>query len=407
MSSPDALATVTATMQHLLSNVAPAATVTTEPPSTARNGVAGDQINIFLYSTYFNTAFSNAPMPGASKNGELAFPPLPLVLKYLITTYGNGDDDIAGQQLMGQAMSLLHDHPLLGSSDIEGITPNSNLHQQIERIRITPDMLTLDDMSKLWTSFQSAEYRLSTGYEVSVVLIESSRAAKTPLPVLKRGEDDQGVSAQADLIPLFPAIGEIILPNQQASALLGDTITIDGHHLDGDPVEVHFNHSQLPTASEIPVLAGGTADQITVQIPNDPANWIVGFYTVNIVINKAGEQQRITNLLPLPIAPRILGIAPPNPIARDGAGNVTITISCSPEIRRQQRASILLGDREVLRPEQTDADPATTNTLVFFIEEAHVGKRFIRLRIDGIDSQLVDHTVTPPEFNSAMEVTIS
>jgi hypothetical protein len=76
-------------------------------------------------------------------------------------------------------------------------------------------------------------------------------------------------------------------------------------------------------------------------------------------------------------------------------------------IHRQQRASILLGDREVLRPEQTDADPATTNTLVFFIEKAPVGKRFIRLRIDGIDSQLVDRTVTPPEFNSAMEVTIS
>ena len=169
MSSPTALATVTATLQHLLSGVT--TDVTTMPPSTARNGGSGEQINIFLYATHYNPAFNNAPMPGETRSGEHAHPPLPLVLKYLITAYGANDDDISGQQLMGQAMSILHDHPLLGRGDIEGITPDSDLHHQIERVRITPDTLSLDDMSKLWTSFQSAEYRLSTGYEVSVVLI--------------------------------------------------------------------------------------------------------------------------------------------------------------------------------------------------------------------------------------------
>ena len=169
MSSPAALATVTATLQNLLSDVTSA--VTTQPPSTARNGGTGEQINIFLYSTHYNTAFSNSPMPGETRDGEWAYPPLALVLKYLITAYGQNDDDISGQQLMGQTMSLLHDHPLLGRSDIVGITPDSGLHEQIERIRIIPNTLSLDDMSKLWSSFQSAEYRLSTAYEVSVVLI--------------------------------------------------------------------------------------------------------------------------------------------------------------------------------------------------------------------------------------------
>lgn len=193
MSSPDALATVTATLRHLLSVAAPGVAVTTQPPGTARTNNNGEQLNIFLYSTHYNAAFSNAPMPHASRSGEQAFPPLPLVLKYLITAYGANDDDISGQQVMGQAMSLLHDHPLLSRADIEGVNPISDLHLQIERIRITPDALTLDDMSKLWASFQSAEYRLSMGYEVSVVLIESNRAGRAPLPVLKRGGADQGV----------------------------------------------------------------------------------------------------------------------------------------------------------------------------------------------------------------------
>ena len=402
MSSPAALATVTATLHHLLSNVAPGATVTTQPPSIARNGGGGDQINIFLYSTQYNAAFRNSPMPGQTRNGENAAPPLPLVLKYLITAYGASDDDIAGQQLMGLAMSILHDHPLLGRSDIEGITPDSNLHHQIERLRITPDPLSLDDMSKLWTSFQSAEYRLSTGYEISVVLIESTRATKTPLPVLTRGEDDRGISAQGNLIPPFPALTEILLPNQQPSVLLGDVVTINGHHLDGDTVNVRFRNPHLPAPIDVPIQVGGTAVQVTVQIPNEPANWVVGFYSIEAIISKAGEQDRTTNALPLPLAPRILGINPPNPVTRDGTGNVTLTIICNPEIRSEQRAALLLGDLEIL------AQPhgAQTDTLEFLVVNAPIGRHFIRLRVDGVDSQLVDRSVSPPVFHGAMEVVI-
>ncbi len=402
MSSPAALATVTATLHHLLSNVAPGATVTTQPPSIARNGGGGDQINIFLYSTHYNAAFRNSPMPGQARNGENAPPPLPLVLKYLITAYGASDDDIAGQQLMGLAMSILHDHPLLGRSDIEGITPDSNLHHQIERLRITPDPLTLDDMSKLWTSFQSAEYRLSTGYEVSVVLIDSTRAAKTPLPVLTRGEDDRGIIAQGNLIPPFPALSEIVLPNQQPSALLGDVVTINGHHLDGDAVEVRFRNHRLLAPINVPIQVGGTAVQVIVRIPNKPANWVVGFYTIEAIISKAGEQDRTTNVLPLPLAPLILGINPPNPVTRDGTGNVTLTIICNPEIRPEQRAALLLGDLEIL------AQPhgAQTDTLEFLVVDAPIGRHFIRLRVDGVDSQLVDRSVSPPVFHRAMEVVI-
>lgn len=396
MSNPAALATVTATLHYLLSNVA--ASVTTQPPSTARSGT-GEQINIFLYGIHYNTAFSNASMPGETRNGEHAPPPLPLVLKYLITAYGAGDDDISGQQLMGQAMSILHDHPLLGPSDIHGITPESNLQNQVEHIRITPDTLSLDDMSKLWASFQSAEYRLSTGYEVSVVLIESTRPAKTPLPVLERD-----ISVQPDLIPPYPAITGIEFPNQQTSALLGDTLNIKGHHLDGDTISVRFIHPDLPDPIDVPVPpANGTDNQVSVQIPNNPVDWPAGFYTIEIAIIKAGEQDRITNILPLPLSPGIVGIAPPNPILRDGSGNATLTLTCNPQARPGQRAALLLGDSEVLAEDHI----IQTDTLVFIVEDAPVGSRHIRLRIDGIDSLLVDHNVSPPAFDSAMEVTIT
>ena len=199
MSSPESLAAITKTLQSLLRSVAGNNydNVTVKPPSIARSDNASEQLNIFLYSVHYNPAFRNEAMPGRTKNGELSYPPMPLILKYLITAYGARDDDISGQQVMGNAMSILHDHPVLSRSELEDIKfgepPDSTgLHEQFERIRITPDTLTLDDMSKLWSSFQSAEYRLSVGYEVSVVLIESKRDGKAPLPVLKRGAKDRG-----------------------------------------------------------------------------------------------------------------------------------------------------------------------------------------------------------------------
>jgi hypothetical protein len=408
MSAPSAIAAVTSTLRNLLTHAALEdpelldTTVTTQPPAVARNGNDANQLNLFLYSTAVDTAFSNSPMPGQIKTGESGMPPLALVLKYLITAYGRNEDDVSGHRLMGRSMSALHDHPLLGKSEIQAALPDTDLHNQIERVRITPNALSVDDMSKLWTSFQ-AEYRLSTGYEVSVVLIESTQPAKTPLPVLKRGEHDQGVAAQADLIPPFPGISSIVPPNRQPSALLGDTLVLGGHHLDGDTVTVRFNNTRLPDPIDVPALTGGTANQISVQVPNNPADWLVGFYTVEVLINKASEQDRTTNVLPLALAPIITGIAPPNPVIRDGSGSATLTLNCSPLVRAEQRATLLLGDR-VLPAED---HPIQTDTLTFVINDAPVGNRHVRLRIDGIDSLLVDRGVTPPAFDSAMEVTIT
>lgn len=400
MSSPSAIATVTATLQNLLTAVT--TTVTTKPPASARNGGTGEQLNVFLYSVAHSPAFRNAPMPHQSRDGERSHPPLALVLKYMVTAYGLSDDDISGQELMGKAMSLLHDHPLLGPSDIQGITPDSNLQNQVERVRITPDTLSLDDMSKLWSSFQSADYHLSVAYEVSVVLIESDRPARTPLPVLKRGEEDRGAYVQSGLAPPFPTITAVEPPNRQPAALLGDTLTLSGHNLAGDTVTVRFGHPLLASPIELPALASGTDLQVSVQLPNTPAALVAGIYSIEVIVAKAGEQVRTTNALSVAVAPRILTIAPPSPMATVD-GDVTIALTFSPEVRPAQRAALLLGDREVMANDH----PAQTDALAFEVTDAPLGDRHIRLRVDGVDSLLVDRSVTPPAYDSAAQVTIT
>ncbi|HFE32021.1 MAG TPA: DUF4255 domain-containing protein [Gammaproteobacteria bacterium] len=406
MSSPAALATVTATLQHLLSGVA--TTVTTQPPSAARSGT-GEQLNIFLYSTHTNSAFSNAPLPGRGRSGESSPPPLPLVLKYLLTAYGNNDDDISGQQVMGRAMSILHDHPLLGPTDITGVTPDSELQQQVERVRITPDTLSLDDMSKLWSSFQSAEYRLSTGYEVSVILIDSTRPSRTPLPVLKRGANDQGATVIAGNSPTLTGLR---LPRQKPAAEYGDTVTLLGVQLSSDDTTVRFAHPMLDTPLELSPEITGKRSEMNVILPtqaDDPslgAQWPAGFYTVSLRTQRSGAPAWLSNAVALPLAPRIESISPTSA----PAGDVSLTLECLPQIKEGQQVTLLFGDRSITPGNiTTPADPTANSTLTFTVEDAaaRTTPYVLRLRVDGVDSIPVDFSGSEPQFASNQQVSIT
>src|SRR5882757_9601964 len=166
---------------------------------------AKNQINLFLYHVEHSAAWRNREIPGQLKNGETGNVPLGLNLYYLVTAYGQDKNEIIGHLLLGKAMSILHDHPLLSRDEIRIAFSASHLQDQIERVRITPQPISLDEVSKLWTGFHS-QYKLSVAYQVSVVLIESKRLSKTPLPVLMRGLGDRGVKVQPSVAPPFPSI---------------------------------------------------------------------------------------------------------------------------------------------------------------------------------------------------------
>jgi Pvc16 N-terminal domain len=410
MSSPAAIATVTLSLKSLLAGVVTNEDrITTMSPGVARSEISEEQVNIFLYSTYYNTAFNNAPTPGRTRNGEFGHPPLPLILKYLITAYGRDDNDISGHEVMGQVMQILHDHPVLERSLLESINSDAGLHEQIERIRITPDALSLDDMSKLWTSFPSAEYRLSTGYEVSVVLIESNRASKTPLPVLKRGSRDQGADVVA---ATSPSLSGLRFPNQKPSVELGDLITLLGEHLSTDNTIVRLQHPRLVDWIDMQPQSAQTNAEMTVQLPeftDDPelgSKWPAGFYKLCLLIQRPGMPVWKSNSVSLPLSPRIETI---NPISAP-AGNVVLTIECLPQIAEEQRVALLFSDR-IIAPDSiaTPADPASQTTLTFTVENAIAKEApyVLRLRVDGVDSIPVDFSGDTPQFADNQKVTIT
>jgi len=441
MSNTLAIGAVTATLKHLLERTsAPLvgtgdpdpdpdlsdANCTTRTPDRARDpSVTGNQLNLYLYLTTPNAAMRNLPMPGRGSDGDLAPLPVALNLFYLISAYGAGGDEIKSHRLLGRAMAILHANAVLERADILAIAaeaPGNTLVQQVERVRITPHNISSEEMSKLWTMFQTP-YRVSVAYEVSVVLIDNAMPAITPLPVLVRGRSDHptslwsGPNSFPSLVPASPQLSSLIIeePNSSPPPTMlakpsarigtGSVLTLLGTNLRGTTVVGQFVTNARPgVILPLNPMAVTTAARVQFALPNDPVNWPAGFYNVELVISKPSDPDRQTNALSFALAPRITSISP-DPVARDAAGDISLTVTFTPQVRPEQRVSLLVDDVEAV-----SGPHVQVGALTFKVPgiDPSPPARLVRLRVDGVDSQLIaNYTVTPPTFDSSQEVTVA
>jgi len=446
MSNALAIASVSRILMDLLNNglidhdvtgaVGGNVNVTALPPDRVLGGNGTPpttQLNLFLHQVTPNLGWQNADLPTRDGRGDLVQTPLlALDLHYLLTAYGAAELD--SEILLGYAMQLLHETPIISRDAIRTTLTSpavdgsllppafealaaSDLAEQVELIKITPEALSVDDMSKLWTALQT-HYRTTTAYRVSVVLIESRRPKRSPLPVLTRGPAipgtgrDRGVVVQPSLLPPFPTLEALEPANRQISARLGELLTLAGHHLDGVQVFARFVEPRTRRALELPALAGATPTRVQAQLPPDPpagpvpatsplnpANWQAGVYNTSVRVQRTGQPDRLTNELPLVLAPRIVTITP-----APGAGTVTFTVTCSPPVLATQTAALVVDDREL------PADPlgAPQSSTVTFSAGGFVSgtTHRVRLRVDGIESVLIDRSTSPPRFDPTQQVTI-
>src|SRR5580698_3824050 len=118
MSSPTAIAAVTATLQAILGaeiiqdSDLTDTLVTALPLDKARGSNTTNQLNLFLYQVLPNAAWRNMDPPKTIKSGETAMPALALDLHYLITAFGRENDTSQpfDHHVLGKAMSVLYDH---------------------------------------------------------------------------------------------------------------------------------------------------------------------------------------------------------------------------------------------------------------------------------------------------------
>jgi hypothetical protein len=150
---------------------------------------------------------------------------------------------------------------------------------------------------------------------------------------------------------------------------------------------------ELPTAD----------DEIVFLLPDTPADLPAGPYQVAVEVQRPGEPlPRVSNSLPLLVAPRITSTLPFS-VTRDAEGAATLQLSCSPEVRPAQRATLVVGEREVLAAPH----PNQTANLTFIVVEAAPGDHLLRLRIDGVESVLANRETVPPSFDLTQKVNIA
>jgi Pvc16 N-terminal domain len=402
MSNSLAIAAVTATLRSLLAaglvTVADLndAQVTAQPLDKARDATATvNQVNLFLYLMLPNAAWRSQDMPGRVRPGELASPPLALNLFYLLSAYGRDNDVEApfSHMLLGQAMSTLYDHPLLGHDEIAAALAGNDLGDQIERVRITLQPLSIDDISKLWAGFQM-QYRLSVAYEVAVVLIDTTRPTRAAPPVLARGPGGRGFDATADLLSAYPRLTAL---TPARPLRLGETVHAAGTGLTGDAVTAQFASTRLANPVQVPATAdaaGGFSVAIPagLGLPAGPSMFSLRFTASGMV--------RPTNELPLMVAPRIASAMPAH--LNLGAGNPSLPLTIEPPVVAGQRVALILGSTEI---------PAATiagGQLTFTLTGVTAGTYMARVRVDGVDSlPIVNPDVALPMFDPAQSIVVA
>lgn len=437
MSNTLAIAAVTGALSQLISKITVArfpgepeysdAIVTHVPFDEIATDGSENQVNLFLYQITPNATWRGTD-PSRASRLESDKPPLALNLHYLLTAYAKGNDDLLAHRLLGRAMSLLHDYAVLSPglilaaiSSFSTQLGGSDLAAQVERVRVTQQVLTIDEMSKLWTMFQ-AKFRVSAVYMVSVVLIDSALPDMSALPVLTRG-----MQVLPSVTQPLPLLTSLTLPKAQPSALLGvpkallpgppatdlpgDVLLWNGLNLTVGTPELVLTSQLLGTKMTTLTLLTTSATALSVQLPTSQDTWPIGIYSAiarNTIAGTGGAPSRIvdSNIGYFTIAPRILSVDYAAPTTGGSPTPATFTVVSSPQVWPSQRVSLILGDRELI----ADAHTTKTDTLTFSMPEGppDAGTYFVRLRVDDVDSLVVsDYSAVPPVFDTTQQVTVT
>ncbi|HEY4048396.1 MAG TPA: Pvc16 family protein [Acidobacteriaceae bacterium] len=346
------------------------------------------QVNIFMYYASLNPALRNLGMPSMSaQGGKLSNPPLALNLHYLVTAYGSNQFD--PEILLGWAMQVFHETPVVPRAIIQAaltgllaqvnpenqLIAGSTLPNQVEHIRITPEALTTEEIYRLWTAFQT-NYRPTTSYQVSVVVIQDTQTFTSNLPVQRR---------TVTALPVQPPVIDAVTPS---SISAGQVLTITGSNFLGDsPPDTLVSFDFAPGVA--PDTIQGNCIRITL-----PVSLLAGTRTVRVLrtITYPGSTVPHPGFSSSPtrfqLIPAIQGASPF--AAKLGT---PFTATLLPTVGSTQQATLHIGDSAISIDDRPTTGPAFSTTLIFPIPATLATGLFpLHIEIDGAKSKLTPNS---------------
>ncbi|HZD96362.1 MAG TPA: Pvc16 family protein, partial [Candidatus Sulfotelmatobacter sp.] len=242
--------------------------VTTLPPDDDRVS-ADNGLNLFLYKISESPFARNMNWRGDRSNptpGDR--PPLAVTLHYLVTAYSkktdSARDDITSHQLLGNAMAVLHENPVLNDvhdgdfdADVDAQFA-AELRDSFEKVKISPLAISMEEFSKIWTGLSKA-YRLSVAYEVSLVEIGPLTTPAQPSPRVQTTSVQMQTMGPPQISSLQPAQGPV---------LTQVTINGQGFQRPGATTIVTVGGVQVTEAD----FVSFSPQQIVLSIPQDVEN---------------------------------------------------------------------------------------------------------------------------------------
>jgi hypothetical protein len=434
MSNHLAVATVTATLRHMLlgpvkQGVDNSDVVTDRPPA---DGGEPDQpeVRIFLYSVLPNAAWRNADLPTRRASGDdlAQRPQAALDLNYLLSFYGN-ERNLEPQRLLGIVARELHARPLLSRDHIRRMIADalvadpgtplqaSDLADQPELVRFTPLALDLDEMSKLWSVFFQAPYRLAVAYQASVVLISPDSAPRPTLPV-----QDRRIYTVTIRRPVIERVEAASGPRDPVSA--GTEVRILGSQLRGEITAVWFGATP---ANLVPEAVGDR--EIRAVVPAPVRSGLAGVRIEHRMLMGDPPEERsagTSNIAPLVIVPRIrqaggaYQVSVADVVATGDLRAGTLNVTVDPAVGNRQRVLVSLNQIDP-PPDETPASyrfadasrdiegaPETANALSVPFVDVRAGTYLVRVQVDGAESPLDrDLDRTSPTFERYVAPTVS
>lgn len=151
------------------------------PPTVELNdlsdtiGMTPSRVTIFLYEITEDATVRNLPMIRETVGGVdvLRRPPLPLVLRYLITVWN--PNPATHHTILGRVAQVLNDHASVSGPDLVGSLQSGN-----EALRIKLLSPEIEERSRVWHAIQKP-YRLSLYCELRIIRVASEDARPGPL----------------------------------------------------------------------------------------------------------------------------------------------------------------------------------------------------------------------------------
>jgi len=359
------------------------------PDRIATGATEQPVLNLFMYYASLNGAYRNFDLPSRDDQGtRLKNPPLPLNLHYLVSAYGRNEFD--SEILLAWAMQWFHENPVIVRKTIQdslsamlGGSPTSEvqaiaattLANQFELLKITPEALSNEEISKLWMAF-STHYRPTASYQISVVLIQETQPVKSNLPVQVRN---------LKALPWQSPTIDSLTPNIIGT---GEMLTISGRNFIGDSVSdtmVAFDNNPAVT----PDTLGPTVIRIKI-----PTTLPAGVHTVRVLRNVdfgvSSDPHPGFSSSPAPFL-LVPTITDATPIAATVGTNLNVNLS--PPVQRAQRATLYIGDYGIEIDARPQGAPATSTSLVFPLpsDTPHTNPATavpVRVKVDTAQSRL-------------------